>query len=259
MDVEALGTPHTGAGGDPAALAWELAHLARTLQTSTSPEAVLDRAVTMAVALVPGAQAGTISLVRRRRTITCAAATSPAARHLDDLQTELGQGPCLDAAFVHRSTRVDDLAAETRWPVLASRADEVGMASVLCLQLFVEGDDLGALNLLGTEPAAFTDASEHVGLLLAAHTAVALADARQLEHTQRGLLHRDLIGQAKGILMERHKLSADQAFAALSQLSQDLNRKVVDIAADLADTGELPARRPAARRHQGEAPPPGPR
>ena len=161
----------------------------------------------------------------------------------------------MDAVFDQRSTRVDDLAAETtRWPKLAARADEIGMASMLCLQLFVDGDNLGALNLLGAQPAAFTDASEHVGLLLAAHTAVAVADARQLEHTLRGLAHRDLIGQAKGILMERHKLSADQAFALLSTLSQDLNRKVVDIAVEFTATGELPNR----TMSQPRTPPRGP-
>lgn len=241
------------------ALAWELADAARSLQTSSTPQQVLDRALAIAVDLVPGADAGGISLVRARRTVTSAAATSPAARHLDELQTELGQGPCLDAVYIQRSTRVDDLAAETaRWPALAARAGEIDMASMLCLQLFVEGDNLGALNLLGAQPSAFTDASEHVGLLLAAHTAVAVADARQLEHTQRGLANRDVIGQAKGILMERHKLSADQAFAVLSRLSQDLNRKVVDIAVDFTASGELPGRaatqhsaRPAARPATG--------
>ncbi len=233
-------TADTGTTAGLDVLARELAGLARTLQSASSPQDVLDRAVALAVGLVPGAEHGGISLVRARRTVTSAAATAPAARHLDQLQTELGQGPCLDAVFDQRSTRVDDLAGDGRWPVLAARAEEIGMASMLCLQLFVDGDNLGALNLLGTRKEAFTDASEHVGLLLAAHTAVAVADARQLEHTQRGLASRDLIGQAKGILMERHKLSADQAFALLSRLSQDLNRKVADVAADFTASGELP-------------------
>ena len=235
-------------------LARELADLARALQSASSPQEVLDRAVATAVDLVPGAAEGTISLVRSRRTVTSAAATSAAARHLDELQTELGEGPCLDAVYTQRSTRVDHLARETeRWPALAARADEIGLPSMLCLQLFVDGDNLGALNLLGAEPAAFGDTSEHVGLLLAAHAAVAVADARDLEHTHLGLAHRDVIGQAKGILMERHRLSADQAFALLASISQDLNRKLYDIAADLAATGELPQRpqhRPQHRPQQ---------
>lgn len=233
----------TGGADGLDVLARELADLARQLHGASSSQEVLDRAVATAVALVPGADEGTISLVRSRRAVTSAAATSARARHLDDLQTELGQGPCLDAVYTHRSTRVDDLSTETeRWPALAARADEVGMPSMLCLQLFVDGDNLGALNLLGGRPSAFTDASEHIGLLLAAHAAIAVSGARELENTHLGLTHRDVIGQAKGILMERHRLSADQAFRVLAQVSQDLNRKLYDIALDLTATGELPTR-----------------
>ena len=122
------------------------------------------------------------------------------------------------------------------------------MPSMLSLQLVVDGDDLGALNLLGARPHAFSDASEHVGLLLAAHVAMAIDHARQGEDMIGGLLRRDLIGQAKGILMERHKVSADRAFDVLARASQDLNRKVHDVAADLAATGTLPERPPSRRR-----------
>jgi AmiR/NasT family two-component response regulator len=51
---------------------------------------------------------------------------------------------------------------------------------------------------------------------------------------------RDVIGQAKGILMERHKLTADQAFGVLTRVSQELNRKLVDVARELSDTGAVP-------------------
>ncbi|MGQ7296460.1 GAF and ANTAR domain-containing protein [Quadrisphaera sp. KR29] len=231
----------TGTGGDD--LAEQLADTARSLQGESSSQAVLDRVVALAVSLVPGADTGSISLVRARRVVASAAWTAPVARHLDDLQTEVGEGPCLDAVFTQLSTRVDDLAAEAdRWPALARRAGEVDVASVLSLRLFVPREALGALNLHSTRRAAFSEASERVGRLLAAHTAVALAAARTQENLQRGLAHRDVIGQAKGILMAQHRITADQAFAVLAQLSQDLNRKLYEIAADLAATGELPRR-----------------
>lgn len=248
-DEQAASLLHAGSAADTGALAGQLATLARDLQAASSSPEVLDRALAAAVDLVPGAVEGTISLVRARRTVMSAASTGPAGRRLDRLQDELGQGPCLDAAFTHRSTRVDDLAAEgDRWPDLAARADEVGLPSALCLQLSVDGDNLGALNLLGARTAAFTDASEEVGLLVAAHISVAVVGALGHENMAKGLQHRDVIGQAKGILMERHRLSADQAFDVLSRLSQDLNRKVHDVAADLAATGELPGRPPRRPR-----------
>ncbi|TNM69189.1 GAF and ANTAR domain-containing protein [Streptomyces sp. NP160] len=229
--------PRTDAG----ALARQLAELAREMHGDPSSQEVLDRVVQSAVALVPHAEHGTISLVRARRTVVSAAATSDTGRRLDDLQTEVGQGPCLDAAFEHQTTRVDDLGAETeRWPRLAARAGEVGAASMLCLQLYVDGDNLGALNLLAGAPAAFDDESEDVGLLLAAHAAVAVASAQKVENLSRGLANRDIIGQAKGILMERHRLSADQAFDLLARYSQHTNRKLHDIAFELAATGDIP-------------------
>jgi len=108
---------------------------------------------------------------------------------------------------------------------------------MLCLQLFVHRDTLGALDLLAHDTAAFTDESEHVGLLLASHAAIAAADAHHFENVTSALRNRDVIGQAKGILMERFKLTSDQAFAVLAQVSQDTNRKVSAVAEDLARTG----------------------
>ncbi len=62
----------------------------------------------------------------------------------------------------------------------------------------------------------------------------------KVEGLEEALLSRDVIGQAKGVLMERLHLTPDQAFEELRSASQKLNRKVRDIAAELADTGEWP-------------------
>ena len=115
--------------------------------------------------------------------------------------------------------------------------------SALSFQLFVTGSNLGALNLYARRPRAFGEESEDVGLVLAAHAAVALAGAQHEQNLQRAVSSRDTIGQAKGILMERHKLTADQAFDVLARVSQELNRKLVDIARELAETGAVPGDR----------------
>ena len=114
------------------------------------------------------------------------------------------------------------------------------MLSSLSLQLFVEGDNLGALNLYARQPHAFGEESEDVGLLLAAHAAVAVAGARAEEHLRRAVDSRDLIGQAKGILMERYKITADQAFQVLARVSQQTNRRLADVADELTQTGSVP-------------------
>ena len=135
--------------------------------------------------------------------------------------------------------RVAGLAIDERWPDLADRATEAGIHGALCLQLFVQGRDLGALDLISREPDAFDDDSEQAGLLLAAHAAVALFDTQQLSGVTNALANRDLIGQAKGILMERHKITPWQAFDLLAQASQNTNRKVTDVAEHLTTTGQL--------------------
>src|SRR3954452_19000983 len=219
------------------ALARRLAEAARSLQRQTSPQQVMDGVVHLARAMVPGADEATITMVRKDRHCYSAAATSALASDFDVLQDETGQGPCLDAIWHQQTVRVDDLASDPRWPVLGPRAAERGVHSMLCLQLFVHRDTLGALDLLGRAPSAFTDESEHVGLLLASHAAIAAADAHHFENVTSALVNRDIIGQAKGILMERFKITSDQAFAVLAKVSQDTNRKVSAIAEDLARTG----------------------
>ena len=229
----------TGTTVDLDDLARRLAEAARGLQQQTDPQQVLDRVVSLAVAMVPGADEATITMVRARRHVYSAAATGELARWFDDLQNETGEGPCLDAMWQQQTTRVNDLATDPRWPVLGPRAGERGVGSMLCLQLFVHEDTLGALDLLAYEKSAFTDESEHVGLLLASHAAIAVADAQKLGHAATALVNRDIIGQAKGILMERFKITAEQAFDVLAKVSQDTNRKVYAVAEDLARTRTL--------------------
>jgi GAF domain-containing protein len=196
--------------------------------------------VDLARAMVPGADEATITMVRPDRHCYSAAATAALASDFDVLQDRTGEGPCLDAIWHQETVRVDDLAADPRWPVLGPRAAERGVRSMLCLQLFVHRDTLGALNLLARATSAFTDESEHVGLLLASHAAIAVADAHHFENVTSALVNRDILGQAKGILMERFRITADRAFAVLAKVSQDTNRKVSAVAEDLARTGLLP-------------------
>ena len=135
--------------------------------------------------------------------------------------------------------RVTDLTTEQRWPLFAARAAELGVASMLSLQLFGEGDNLGALNLYSRAPGAFGDESEQVGLLVAAHAAIAYIGVRKETHAAQALIHRDLIGQAKGILSERYQISGERAFLLLTRISQNSNRKLHEIAVELVHSGTI--------------------
>ncbi|WP_432503411.1 GAF and ANTAR domain-containing protein [Kineococcus arenarius] len=227
------------AGAAPLDLVNALADMARELQRQEDPQAVMERIVLAAVALVPGAEDATITRVNGRRHVFSQAASSKRAQRLDELQEQTGQGPCLDTLYTQQTTRVRDLATETRWPLLAEHTAHANVRSMLCFQLFVAGDNLGALNLISARPDAFDDEAEEIGLPFATHAAIALADAEQLVHVRTAMAGRDVIGQAKGILMERYKITADQAFALLTRVSQDSNRKLREIAEELAATGRL--------------------
>ncbi len=113
---------------------------------------------------------------------------------------------------------------------------------MLSFQLYVREQELGALNLYGEAVAAFDATDEQIGLLLASHAAIALMGAQDQHNLTIALAARDRIGQAKGILMERHKITDKQAFELLLRASRNTNRKLRDIAEEVASTGQEPAR-----------------
>ncbi|MGI4896491.1 MAG: GAF domain-containing protein, partial [Janthinobacterium lividum] len=164
-----------------ASSAQALGRLARDLQQQLDPQDTLQHVAEWAVQTIPGAQHVSVSLVHRRREITSAAATGDVARRFDELQQEVGQGPCLMAMYDHQTMRVEDLATDERWPLLAQQWAKAGARSALCLQLFVQGQDLGALNVLSEHVGAFDDESEQWGLLVASHAAVAVAGALKID------------------------------------------------------------------------------
>jgi transcriptional regulator with GAF, ATPase, and Fis domain len=221
-------------------LARQLSLFARSVQLEGSSDDVLDEVVRGAIAIIPGVDEGSISVVLHRKDVISQSPSGELPIRVDALQAEMQEGPCLDAVYEHQTVRVASMADEVRWPKFARKAFAAGAASMLSIQLYVEGDNLGALNLYGLQPYAFDDESERIGLLFATHASVALATAHKLEQLGEGMATRDLIGQAKGNLMERHKITATQAFTLLVRVSQSRNLKLRDVAQQLASSGQLP-------------------
>ena len=230
----------TGSAVDIDSLAWRLSELARTLQAEEGLDKTLHQIVDAAVDTVPGAQHASISRIQRRQEVHTLVATGELPRAADRAQYETGEGPCLDTLYEEETVRLSDLRTEPRWPKFTARARELGVGSMLAVQLFVEEDGLGALNFHSTEPCAFDDSSEHVALMFAAHAAVAMSNEQHQQDLRIAVSTREIIGQAQGILMERFKITADLAFRLLVRASQDTNRKLRDIAQELTTTGELP-------------------
>jgi GAF domain-containing protein len=218
-----------------------MSRVARRLQeVHGDVEATLQAITAAAARTIPHTDECGVTYVIAREKLEPRASTGDLPRQVDALQDRLGEGPCVDAVWEQQVVRVDDVRTDQRWPNFAAEAAALGVGSMLCFRLFVVGDALGALNLYARIPGAFDDHSLDVGLMFASHAAVALAGAEHEDNLRRGMDHRDLIGQAKGILMERHKLTAAQAFTVLATVSQQMNRKLFDIAGELADTGQVP-------------------
>jgi GAF domain-containing protein len=189
--------------------------------------------VAAAVGTVPGTDEASISAIVARREVQTRAASGDLARAVDQAQYDTGEGPCLDTLYEQRTLRVGDLRREQRWPRFTERVTRLGVRSMLTLRLYVRGDELGSLNLFARRTDAFDDESEYIGLLFAAHAAVATAAAREQQELREAVATRDLIGQAKGVLMERYGIDDDRAFTVLVRFSQTANRKLRDVAREV--------------------------
>ncbi len=218
---------------DWAWFAQQMASLARDLLAQESVEATLERITGSAIDLVEGCDAAGI-LVLHGRKVQTLAPTDQLVNDSDRLQADLAEGPCFDAARTKDGERVfrirDFTTEQPRWPAFAPRAHELGVGSMMGFLLYARGEDFGALNMYSRQPGAFTEASETAGWVLASHCAVALASASTEEQLSHALETRHAIGEAMGILMERHRLSEDDAFDALRRISQHHNIKLRDVA-----------------------------
>jgi GAF domain-containing protein len=220
-----------------------MATIARQLDTEQGVDATLHALVAAAVDAIPGADSAGITFVYKRGLkLDVAYASDPFVVALDTAQFEVREGPCLHSAYEHRTVRVEDFASEQRWPTFARRAHELGAGSQLALQLYVDGEDMAALNVYSRQVRGFSDESEQIGLLFASHAAIAMSTARREHQLRAGIDSRDIIGQAKGILMERFKLTADQAFQVLIKASTETNIKLREVAETFAGSGDLPHR-----------------
>lgn len=190
--------------------------------------------VTAAVATVPGAEGGGISRTDGRR-VTSHHPSTPRIAQLDTTQSQLGEGPCVDAADRPPASGVvhaDDLAGPdaARWPRFAPRATRLGYRSIVSTGLAHRTGPHTALNLYAQNPHAFDDTAHAVAGLFAVQAAMLLHGAEHTAHLQRALESRDIIGRAKGVLTERFGLDDDAAFRRLVTSSQETNMKLADVA-----------------------------
>jgi GAF domain-containing protein len=228
----------------PEDLAEIFADLARRLQAADSVDHTLTLICELAVELVDGCEHAGVTDIKKRQVLNIATSSDVAVIG-DRIQGELDAGPCLDAIRDAESVWVPDLATDERWNGFGPRvAEETGMRSMTCFRLFVQEDNLGALNLYSSKVDGFKEEDEPFASALAAHAAVAVTSASQheeIEELEDALQTNRTIGKATGILMATRHLTGDQAFALLVSASQRSNTKLRDIAARVVERCEQSA------------------
>lgn len=202
------------------------------------------RAVRMASEALPHGDHCGITLLRPKQRPRTIAYTDDVSPTVDSLQYQLDEGPCLDAAESEAVVQVDNLAEDDRWPAFAPRAStEIGIHSMLSIRLPIGGEDRAGMNFYARSPHRFDEMDVRVGSILATYAALAvMADLRERDvgNLRAALASNRQIGTAVGILMATEKVTEDQAFGLLRQASNQLNRKLADIAGHVHLTGSLP-------------------
>jgi GAF domain-containing protein len=197
----------------------ELARLARTVRGKDGDLGLtLDAVVATAVEVVEPARFASINLMLKGKFSPQAALGQP-PHVLDRLQLRLGAGPCIEASTSQSVIHVADTRTDGRWPRYEKCAAQLQVLSMLCAPLWVDEQRVGSLSLYAVEPDAFDARDLRLAELLAVHAALALSDAGRAEKLREAAANRDIIGQAKGVLMERHQLTAAAAFDLLTPRS----------------------------------------
>jgi hypothetical protein len=202
---------------------------------------------------VPHAIGVGLTLVRGNREPAPLAASNELAGIVDAIETDCGEGPCLDAIEYDDITVANDLASEEqRWPKFVERAlQETPVRAMFGARIFLTGEDRGALNFYASEANAFDQLDIGIGAMLSAIASVALQHAMEQKrrvNLEIALDSSRVIGMAMGIIMANQLCTADTAFDALRRVSQETNRKLRDVALEVTETGTLPGARPGNGR-----------
>ena len=234
----------------PANATEALERLGRLSLRELSMDSLLQTVAELAMTVMPGNPDASVSLMVKGRPTTVVS-TGDLAVDLDETQYERGHAPCLHAARTGELIEIADTRADSRWRDYTELAAQHGNLSSLSVPLAIDAEEQvsGALNLYARKPNAFDEDSRSAASAFGPYAAVAASNlyayqrARDMaDNLQTALESRAVIDQAKGVLIERYKLTPDQAFQLLARASMNANRKVRDMADHLVHTGEFPVR-----------------
>lgn len=238
---------HSVTGGTATAptLAAQLASLALLVaEPAENPGDPVAGVLQVVTTVVPGARWATLTERNSRGIPRTVSTTDAVAQEVDIAQYRLGEGPTLEAMKRGSAVMVRDLRTDVRWPRLSEVVlQHTPVRGVLSYPLRGAGPATRTLNLYAEDVEAFAGAATTVAAVTMASTETALAGLAQrarAANLHRALMSNRRIGVAIGILMARSQWTEEQAFAAMCEASQALNRKLRDVAEDVALTGALP-------------------
>lgn len=218
----------------------EFSRLSRDLAATEDEESRLQLAVDSAVLLVERCAHACISVNAKGRNVI-RVGSDEIARRANELQYEVGEGPCLDVRREQVALVCADLASERRYPTWARRAvSDLDVSSMMSLLVYTDDESYGCLSMYAAPGERFDGDDVAVGEALAAHLALTLAAGRQIHGLGLALNSRLVIGRAEGILMERLGITDHQAFDYLRRVSSHTNRKLVDVCEEIVETRTLP-------------------
>jgi len=201
-----------------------------------------------AVQAIPGADGAGLTMLEGGRAQTVVA-SAEFVHQVDDVQYELGEGPCILAVESGRTQSSGSLGGEARWPHFGPRVGRMGVHSALSLPLLLPDRVVGAMNVYAHAKNAFTPDACRIGELFAVPAAVTVHNAQVLSRSQRlterlaeALTSRAVVEQARGILMSRSGESPEHTLERLRTLSQEQQVKLVVVAQQIVDDARRRAR-----------------
>ncbi len=213
-----------------------IAAAARTLNHTQSLDETLQTIAEVARHSIPGFDQVGISTLHKDGKVKTRAYTGELVLRLDEIQYDLGEGPCVETLRDSQIVTAPRIRHDQRWPGYVPRAVDLGLQSQLAVKLYLDDEGtIGGLNLYSTTSEELDPDAEALAGLFAAHAAIALGHALERETLNEALQSRKLIGQAIGIIMERYEMNDDRAFAFLVRASSQSNIKLRVIAQELVD------------------------
>jgi diguanylate cyclase (GGDEF)-like protein len=187
-------------------LAEILSDFARTMLTGFPTQGILDRLVERIVEVMPVDGAG-VTLISPGVGPQYIAASSQRAMDYEQLQSDLGEGPCMDAYASGQPVCVEDTREEIRFPHFTQGALAAGLGAAFAFPLRHGTSQLGALDLYRDTPGPLEPSRLKSAQILADVAAAYLINAGARSELEASLLrsrdaalHDALTGLANRVL-----------------------------------------------------------